>query len=154
MSAPLSDDEKWMSLALRLARAAARRGEVPVGAVVVRGGEAMGRGGNSSIAGRDPSAHAEIAALRRAGRQAGNHRLSGATLYVTLEPCLMCLGAMIQARIGRLVYAAPDPKWGALGLLDHAAVAARINHRFEVSGSVLEGEASDLLKGFFRARRP
>jgi len=149
----VTQDEKWMTQALRTARAAAAEGEVPVGAVVVRGGRVLGRGANRSIAARDPAAHAEIIALRRAARRAGNHRLPGATLYVTLEPCLMCLGAIVQARIARLVYAAADPKAGALFLLERPDIRSKMNHRFEVSGGTLAREAGDLLQRFFRARR-
>ncbi len=142
-----------MAQALRAARTAAGRAEVPVGALVVRAGRVLGRGANRTIASRDPSAHAEIVALRRAARRAGNHRLPRATLYVTLEPCLMCLGAMVQARIGRLVYAAADPKSGAVSLLDRPEVRVTTNHRFEVADGVLAQEAGDLLRGFFRERR-
>jgi tRNA(adenine34) deaminase len=149
----VTQDEKWMAQALRAARAAAGGGEVPVGALVVRGGRVLGRGANRTITSRDPSAHAEIIALRGAARRTGNHRLLKATLYVTLEPCLMCLGAMVQARIGRLVYAAADPKTGAASLLDRPEVRERTNHRFEVAGGILAQEAGDLLRGFFRARR-
>jgi tRNA(adenine34) deaminase len=149
----VTDDATWMAAALRAARAAGRRGEVPVGAVVVRAGRALGRGGNRTRAGHDPSAHAEIVALRRAARTAGNHRLVGATVYVTLEPCLMCLGAMVQARVARVVFGAEDPKTGATALLASAEIARRVNHRFEVTGGVLAGPASALLSGFFRERR-
>lgn len=141
-----------MRAALRLARAAGRLGEVPVGAVVVAGGRIVGQGANRPIAASDPTAHAEIVALRRAGRAAANYRLGGATLYVSLEPCLMCLGAMVHARIGRLVYGAPDPRVGALRLLK-ARRAAGLNHRFTVTGGVLAGESAGLLRAFFRARR-
>ena len=141
-----------MGAALRLARAAGRRGEVPVGAVVVAGGRIAGRGRNRPIESSDPTAHAEIVALRRAARQARNYRLTGATLYVTLEPCLMCLGAMVHARIGRLVYGAPDPKVGATSWL-RGRRAGGLNHRIEVSGGVRAPECAALLKEFFRARR-
>jgi len=151
-SAP-DDDIAWMSQALHAARAAAKRGEVPVGAVVVLHGEAIGRGGNLAISGADPSAHAEIVALRRAARRAANYRLTGATLYVTLEPCLMCLGAMVHARIGRLVFGAPDSKTGAVLLLGTPAFLKRTNHRFEVTGGVLAEQAADLMLEFFRTRR-
>ncbi|MBI3448759.1 MAG: nucleoside deaminase [Acidobacteria bacterium] len=142
-----------MRAALAAASRAAARGEVPVGALVVLGGKRVASGGNRTVGAKDPSAHAEIVALRRAARRAGNHRLVGATLYVTLEPCLMCLGAMVQARIQRLVYAADDPKAGAVGLLDDAAWRRRLNHRFELSRGLLGREASQLLKEFFAARR-
>ena len=142
-----------MRAALRAARAAGRRGEVPVGAVVVRGGEILGRGGNLTLSALDPSAHAEIVALRRAARFAGTHRLAGTTLYVTLEPCPMCLGAMVHARIARLVYAAPDPKTGAAALASSAAFLRRTNHRFEIARSILAEQAGALLREFFRSRR-
>jgi len=145
------DDEQYMRAALRLARAAARRGEVPVGALVVAGDRVLGRGSNRPIAAADPTAHAEIVALRRAARAARNYRLPGATLYVTLEPCLMCLGAMVQARVGRLVYAAPDPKVGATALLRRRS-AAGLNHRVSIRGGLLAAEAAALLRGFFRRR--
>ncbi len=140
-----------MDAALRLARAAARKGEVPVGCVVVSGGRIVGRGANRPIAARDPTAHAEVVALRRAARAARNHRLAGATLYVTLEPCLMCLGAMLHARIERLVFGAEDPKVGSTALLERGLPG--LNHRFETSGGVHARECADLLRDFFQARR-
>ena len=140
-----------MDAALRLARAAGRRGEVPIGAVVIAGGRPIGRGANHPIGAHDPTAHAEISALRRAGRSAGNYRLPGATLYVTLEPCLMCLGAMVHARIDRLVFGAPDRKIGATSLLKRARRG--LNHRFDVRGGVMEEECAGALWDFFRARR-
>jgi len=142
-----------MGAALRQARAAGRSGEVPVGAVVVAGGRIIGRGANRPVGARDPTAHAEVNALRRAARRVGNYRLGGATLYVTLEPCLMCLGAMVHARIDRLVYGARDPKIGATGLFSRAR-AARLNHRIEVTSDVRSAECAALLRTFFRARRP
>jgi tRNA(adenine34) deaminase len=145
-------DRAWMRRALRLARAAAARGEVPVGAVVVAAGRRAGSGSNAPIRSIDPAAHAEIRALRRAARALGNYRLTGATLYVTLEPCLMCLGAMVHARIGRLVCGAPDPKVGALSLLARRRLAG-LNHRFAITRGVLAAESSALLKDFFRRRR-
>jgi tRNA(adenine34) deaminase len=144
-------DEAFMARALRLARSSAARGEVPVGALVVAGGRILGRGGNRSIGACDPTAHAEIVALRRAARSARNHRLTGATLYVTLEPCLMCLGALVHSRIARLVYGAPDPKVGALSLL--RARRHGLNHRFATTGGVRARECADLLRDFFRGRR-
>jgi len=140
-----------MDAALRLARAAARRGEVPVGAVVVSSGRIAGRGSNRPIGARDPTAHAEIVALRRAARAAGNYRLTGSTLYVTLEPCLMCLGAMVHARIGRLVFGARDPRVGGTSLLRRARRG--LNHRFELRGGVRGEAAAGLLREFFRRRR-
>lgn len=147
-----SDDPVWMGAALRLARASGKRGEVPVGAVVVAGGRVLGRGRNRPVGSCDPTAHAEITALRRAGRRTRNYRLAGAVLYVTLEPCLMCLGAMVHARIGRLVFGAPDPKVGATAWL-RGRRAGRLNHRFAVRGGVRADECAALLREFFRARR-
>ena len=146
-------DRVWIDRALRLARNAARAGEVPIGAVVVRAGQVLGSGRNRTIAARDPTAHAEIVALRRAGRAAANHRIGGATLYVTLEPCLMCLGAMVHARIDRLVYGAPDPKVRAVRRLRRAGRAG-LNHRFAVTAGVRQAECARLLQEFFRGRRP
>lgn len=148
-----AQDEHWMSEALRLARRAAEEGEVPIGAVVVRDGRIVGRGWNRNIGLNDPSAHAEIMALREAGIEAGNHRLPGCELYVTLEPCPMCAGAMIHARLARVIYGAEDPKTGAAGgvfdLLEHPAH----NHRLEVTGGCLAESSSALLKEFFKQRR-
>jgi len=146
-------DLRWMGEALRSARSALRRGEVPVGAVLVLAGKLLARGANRTLAACDPSAHAEIVALRRGAHLAANHRLSGATLYVTLEPCSMCLGALIQARIGRLVYGAEDPKGGGLWLLELDEFLKRSNHHFEVAGGVLAPESAELLREFFRTRR-
>jgi tRNA(adenine34) deaminase len=141
-----------MGAALRLARAAGKGGEVPVGAVVVADGRIIGRGGNRPIGSCDPTAHAEMTALRRAARRARNYRLNGATLYVTLEPCLMCLGAMVHARIARLVYGARDAKTGATAWLGRGR-AGRLNHRFTVLGGLRADEGAALLRKFFRARR-
>ncbi|HUD71107.1 MAG TPA: tRNA adenosine(34) deaminase TadA [Dongiaceae bacterium] len=146
-------DARFMARALGLARAAARRGEVPVGAVVVRDGEVVGGAGNRTIVSRDPTGHAEVVALRRAARRLGNHRLPGTTLYVTLEPCLMCCGAMVHARIDRLVYGADDPKVGAIDSLFRDQRPAGLNHRFAWRGGVRAGESAALLKSFFTARR-
>jgi tRNA(adenine34) deaminase len=148
-----TDDLAFMAEALELAHAAAARGEVPVGAVVVRDGTVIGRGGNAPILDSDPTAHAEIAALREAGRSAGNYRLPGCTLYVTLEPCAMCAGAMVLGRIDRLVYAATDPKAGAVGSLLDLSSDPRLNHRFPVERGLLAEEAGELLRAFFRSRR-
>lgn len=150
------DDLCFMRLALREARRAAREGEVPVGAVVVgRGGsgEILGRGHNTMIGRHDPTGHAEVVALRRAARRARNYRLTGSTLYVTLEPCLLCLGAIVQARVARVVYAAPDPKRGAISAARTPAVSALLHHRFRVEGGLLGDEAGALLREFFRLRR-
>jgi tRNA(adenine34) deaminase len=142
-----------MGRALRLAHAASRRGEVPVGAVVVRDGHLLAGGGNRTIVARDPTAHAEIVALRRAARRAGNHRLTGSTLYVTLEPCLMCVGAMIQARISTLVFGASDPKVGAVASFARRSLPSGVNHRFATRGGVRAAECAALLRDFFRSRR-
>ena len=142
-----------MALALRQAAAAAARGEVPVGAVVVRDGRVLGRAGNQSIATHDQAGHAEVVALRMAARVVRNYRLPGATLYVTVEPCAMCIGAAIQARIGRLVYGCHDPKAGAAGSLYDLPRDRRLNHRMEVTAGVGAAAARELLRGFFRARR-
>lgn len=149
----LPTDLRWMSQALRAARGALRRGEVPVGAVLVLDGELLARGANRTLAACDPSAHAEIVALRRGARLAANHRLSGASLYVTLEPCSMCLGALIQARICRLVYGAEDPKGGGLWLLGLEEFLKRSNHQFDVAGGVMATDSTKLLREFFLARR-
>ena len=146
-------DERWMLEALAQAVAAQSTGEVPVGAVVVLDGRVVARGANRNLLDSDPTAHAEIVALREAGRQIGNHRLLDCTLYCTVEPCAMCAGAMIHARLKRLVYGADDPKAGAAGsvleVLNHPA----LNHKMEVTRGVLASRCSDLLQSFFRARR-
>jgi tRNA(adenine34) deaminase len=146
-------DRQWMECALQLAREAEQCGEVPVGAVVVRGDQLLGTGRNGPIGQHDPTAHAEIQALRAAAAAEGNYRLPGTTLYVTLEPCPMCAGAIIQARVGRVVFAASDPRAGAAGsqfqLLQHTA----LNHRCELATGVLAAESSALLRAFFRRRR-
>ncbi len=147
-----TEDADFMDRAIRLARSAARRGEVPVGAIVVIGGRIAGRGSNRPIAASDPTAHAEIGAIRRAARSVRNYRLPGATLYVTLEPCLMCLGAMLHARFGRLVFGARDPRVGAARFL-RGRRAAGLNHRMEVTGGIRAVECAALLRGFFRSRR-
>jgi tRNA(adenine34) deaminase len=146
-------DELWMQEALRAAQRALESGEVPVGAVVVSEGRIRGRGFNRNIMDSDPTAHAEIVALREAGAAAGNYRLGDCELYVTIEPCAMCAGAMIEARIRRLIYGADDPKAGAvhstLSVLNHPAS----NHKIEVRRGVLAGRCAELLQEFFRARR-
>jgi tRNA(adenine34) deaminase len=149
----LADEhEGFMRLALLEAELAGARGEVPIGAVVVANGEVIGRGGNRSIADNDPSAHAELLALREAGRAAANYRLTGATLYTTIEPCLMCVGAIVLARVGTVVYGASDPKGGAVrSLLDPSTLP--LNHRFTAIEGVLEAECRALVQEFFRARR-
>lgn len=142
-----------MREALELAAEARRRGEVPVGAVVVSGGKVIGRGFNQPIAACDPTAHAEVVALREAARAAGNYRLTGATLYVTVEPCLMCVGAMVHARVAAVVFGAPEPKAGALESTQRAHEHPALNHRLDVVAGVLAPECAELMQGFFRERR-
>lgn len=142
-----------MEQALALARTAGARGEVPVGALVVRDGQVIGRGGNAPIAGNDPTAHAEIAALRDAARAAGNYRLVGCELYCTLEPCAMCAGAILHARIARVVYGARDPKSGVCGSVLDLFAEARLNHHAVVVGGVRADACGALLSSFFAARR-
>ena len=148
-------DVEYMRLALQQARLAESSGEVPVGAVVVVDGPArvIAKGYNRPIRKHDPTAHAEIVALRAAARRCGNYRLTGATLYVTTEPCAMCAGALVQARIARLVYGCADPKAGAVQSLFRIADDARLNHRIEITPGVLEEECAALLRHFFAARR-
>jgi tRNA(adenine34) deaminase len=146
-------DTERMRAALVLAREAAAQGEVPVGALVTLGDEVIGEGFNQPIGHHDPSAHAEIVALRAAAGRIDNYRLAGATLYVSLEPCPMCVGAMIHARIARLVYGASDPKTGACGSVFDLLAAPQHNHRIEVAGGILADECGELLREFFRARR-
>ena len=147
-----TDHEPFMRLALAQAAQAREAGEVPVGAIVVRDGIVIGRGYNQPLVASDPTAHAEILALREAAREAGNYRLPGATLYVTVEPCLMCVGAIVHARIGTVVYGVSDPKGGAVrSLLDPSTLP--LNHRFEAVEGVLADECRHLLQDFFRERR-
>ena len=148
-----AEDVEWMREALEEARAAERRGEVPVGAVLVRDGECAARGGNRTIADCDPTAHAEIVVLRAAARAAANYRLEGATLYVTVEPCAMCAGAIVQARVRRVVYGADDPKGGAFRSCFQVLDSPLVNHRVEVTPAVLAEECAALLQSFFAARR-
>ena len=150
-----STDEDWMRHALALAERAQREDdEIPVGALVVDAdGRVVGEGWNRNIAEHDPSAHAEIVAMRRAGAAIGNHRLVGCTLYVTLEPCAMCAMAMVHARVARVVYGASDPKTGAAGSVFDLLADPRHNHRVEVSGGVLSDIAGPMLSSYFRARR-
>lgn len=147
------NDTRWMREAIALAQRAESEGEVPVGAVLVRDGEILGRGWNRTIALSDPSAHAEMLALREAGQQSGNYRLPGSTLYVTLEPCAMCVGAMIHARIDRLVFGAPDPKTGAAGGRFDLLGLPVHNHAVAAEGDCLGDESGALLQAFFKARR-
>jgi tRNA(adenine34) deaminase len=143
----------FMGLALEEAQLARSEGEVPVGAIVVRGDEIIGRGHNRNIIDQDPSAHAEIMALRDAAQRVGNHRLPGCALYVTVEPCAMCAGAIVQARIAHVVYGCVDPKAGAVRTLYQIADDPRLNHRAAVTGGVLAAESAALLRLFFQERR-
>jgi len=147
------DHESWMRYALDLARRARAVDEVPVGAVVVLDGRLVGEGWNRPIADHDPSAHAEIVALRAAARELGNYRLPGAELYVTLEPCAMCAGAVIHARLARVVFGARDERAGAAGSVFDILGADRLNHRVEVQGGILAEECASMLRDFFRTRR-
>jgi len=155
MSVAVADDadEFWMREALELAQRAGAAGEVPVGAVLVGAGGVIAKGYNQPITAVDPSAHAEIIALRAAAQKLGNYRLPGTRLYSTLEPCPMCAGALIHARVERLVYGARDEKWGACGSLLDIPGCAGLNHRLEVRGGVLADESAHLLRHFFRSRR-
>jgi tRNA(adenine34) deaminase len=152
-TAVVTDAERWMLEALGLANLAQARDEVPVGAIVVRDGVIVGRGGNAPVAANDPTAHAEIAALRDAGGALGNYRLPGCDLYVTLEPCAMCAGAIMHARIRRLVFGASDPKTGACGSVVNLFAEPRLNHHATVVGGVLAQECGALLSAFFATRR-
>ncbi len=147
------DDQAHMRAAIGEAKVAVQVGEVPVGAVVVVNNAIIARGINRTISDTDPSAHAEIVALRAAAQELGNYRLSNATLYVTLEPCAMCMGAMVQARIGRLVFGAYDPKAGAAGSVIDLSDSPSFNHRFEINGGVLAEECGAVLKAFFESKR-
>lgn len=147
------ENDYWMGEALRLAQRAAAAGEVPVGALVVRDGVCLGRGWNQPISGCDPTAHAEIMALRDAATQLDNYRLSGATLFVTIEPCTMCFGALMHARIGTLVYGASEPRAGVCESQLQLPQQTFYNHRIEVVAGVRAEEAAELLRTFFRARR-
>jgi len=149
----MPDDLEFLQAAMSHARAAEAMGEVPVGAVVVLDGEVIAVGRNRVIVDSDPTAHAEIVALRAAGIVLGNYRLEGCDLYCTLEPCAMCAGAILHARIRRLVYAASDPKAGACGSVLEVMNHPRLNHRVEVSGGLLAEESGAMLTGFFRSRR-
>jgi len=149
-----SIDRERMELALKEAHRAQRAGEIPVGAVIAAAdGAILARGHNMTIRRHDPTAHAEVIAIRRAARRVSNYRLTGTTLYVTLEPCLLCLGAIAHARVARIVFAAPDPKRGALGAAADENVTRLLHHRFKVTGGIMEAEAAALLRGFFVPRR-
>jgi tRNA(adenine34) deaminase len=154
MSGPQGADEHWMHHALKLAQRARELGEVPVGAVIVDGkGEVVAEGWNQPIASHDPSAHAEMVAMREAARALCNYRLNDLTLYVTLEPCVMCAGAIIHARIARLVFGAADPKAGAVNSVYDVIANPKLNHKPEWSGGVLAAECGQILQEFFRAKR-
>jgi tRNA(adenine34) deaminase len=153
MSDASAQDLAYMQYALALAARAESEGEVPVGALVVLNGEIIGEGWNRPIVSRDPTAHAEIVALRAAATKLDNYRLTGATLYVTLEPCPMCAGAMVHARVARVVYGAPDPLAGSAGTVFNLLNAAALNHQANVQGGVLAEECSQRLKTFFQSRR-
>jgi tRNA(adenine34) deaminase len=147
------DDGKWMGRALALAQRAQARGEVPVGAVLIQNSDLVGEGWNCPISTQDPTAHAEIIALRAASQRLGNYRLVGTTLYVSLEPCLMCIGAMIHARIERLIFGAYDPKSRGVSSVFSILRYSRINHHIDVMGGIRESECAEILYSFFRARR-
>lgn len=149
----VQDDLTWMQYALGLAVRAESAGEVPVGAVIVRDDCVIAEGWNQPVMSHDPTAHAEVMALRTAGLAEKNYRLPDTTLYVTLEPCVMCAGAIIHARVGRVVYGATDPRVGAAGSAFSLLGSDQFNHRVQVEGGVLENECGDLLRHFFRARR-
>lgn len=149
----MTDDERWMAKALSLAKEGAHAGEVPVGAILLCSGEQLAEAYNSPIRLHDATAHAEILALRRGGERLQNYRLTGCTLYVTLEPCAMCAGALVQARIARLVFGAPDPRVGAAGSAFDLVREPRFNHQVTVVGGVLAAECEQVLREFFRARR-
>lgn len=144
---------RWMALALDRAREAAGQGEVPVGAILVRNDEVLGEGSNRPVGSHDPTAHAEIIALREAARREGNYRLPGSVLYVTIEPCTMCVGAIIHARVDTLVFGAREPRYGAVVSAQRLLDSDRYNHHPAVLEGVLADECGDLMRGFFRARR-
>ncbi len=146
-------DIELMRAAIAEAEKALDSEEIPVGAIVARSGEVLGQGFNRTIQDCDPSAHAEIVAIRQAAERTKNHRLNSATIYVTLEPCAMCVGAMIQARVQRLVFGAYDPKGGAVGSVLDLSESKELNHRIEVNGSLLEEECASILKAFFKTKR-
>lgn len=152
-TAPSTSDELWMEEALRCAQRALEAGEVPVGAIVVSNGRIVGRGWNRNIADSDPTAHAEVVALREAGAAIGNHRLEGCELFATIEPCTMCAGALVHARLQRLIYGADDPKAGAVRSVMQVLNDPHMNHKIEVRGGVLAGRSAEILQSFFRTRR-
>ena len=148
-----ASDELWMEEALRCAQRALEEGEVPVGAIVLLDGRIVGRGWNHNVADNDPTAHAEVVALREAGQNIGNHRLLGCELFATIEPCAMCAGAAIHARVKRLVYGADDEKAGAVRSALQVINHPKLNHQIDVRGGVLAGRAADIVQEFFRSRR-
>lgn len=147
------NDENWMQLALSLAKKAEQQDEVPIGAILVMDGECIAKGWNQPISTNDTTAHAEIMALRAASEQLQNYRLPGATLYVTLEPCVMCAGALIHARVARVVYGATDPKAGAAGSVFELLGTDKLNHKIEITRGVMKDECASLLTSFFQRRR-
>lgn len=148
------DDKKYMRLALQAAEKACQMNEVPIGAILVqKSGEVLAEAWNETISSHDPTAHAEILALRKAGQKLSNYRLPDTILYVTIEPCVMCMGALIHARIGRLVFGAKDLKWGAVGSLYDFSEDRRFNHKIEVTAGVLEAECREMIQDFFRKKR-
>ena len=149
----MTEDEKWMQIAINEANIAKDEGEIPVGAVIVQNNKLIVKAHNKPILNHDPTAHAEVEALRKAGRKLKNYRLPGSTLYVTLEPCAMCLGAMTHARIERIVFGTSDPKTGVCGSKADLTSEAFFNHRIKVQGGVLEKETKNLLQSFFKSRR-
>jgi tRNA(adenine34) deaminase len=149
----MNEDEKWMQIAISEANLAKNLGEIPVGAVIIQNDKLIAKAHNQPILNHDPTAHAEVEALRKAGRKLKNYRLSGTTLYVTLEPCAMCLGAMMHARIERVIFGASDPKTGVCGSKVDLTSEAFFNHRIRVEGGVLEKETKNLLQSFFKSRR-
>jgi len=149
----MNKDEKWMKIAINEANLAKNEGEVPVGAVLVKNGKLISQSHNQSIRKNDPTAHAEIQLLRKAGEQQKNYRLIGSSLYVTLEPCAMCFGAMVHARIDRIVFGASDPKTGVCGSCMNLNEEKFFNHKISITGGVLEEESSELLRLFFKSRR-
>lgn len=153
MASVSQEDYRYMTLAIKAAMAAGEKGEVPVGAVIVKNGNILAAAGNQPITAQDPTAHAEIRALRTVAKSMENYRLPGTTLYVTLEPCLMCIGAIIHARVDRLVYGATDPKTGAVASLYPIGTDQRLNHTLSITSGVMEHECGELLRQFFKARR-
>ena len=149
----MSEDEKWMKIAISEANLATNEGEIPVGAILIQDGKLIAKAHNQPILNHDPTAHAEVEVLRKAGRKLKNYRLSGSTLYVTLEPCAMCLGAIMHARVERIVYGASDPKTGVCGSKTDLTSESFFTHKVKVDGGVLEEENKEILQSFFKSRR-